>query len=276
MEDLSATVVFYNPDNSAFDNIKSYLEYVNLLIIVDNSEYPTIYPDSLIGESKIQIINNKGNLGIATALNIGARMSIQNGYFWMLTMDQDSNFDKIEAEKYFSLFRSEKQEALGILSPSQLDVSEGTEQPLIVMTSGNIINLKSYQQIGGFCDKLFIDEVDHDYCLRTVLAKFDIKQAPIKMNHSLGSYTTFTAFGKKLVISTHSPIRLYYIVRNNLYMFEKYGKLFPKLISERKLMLTKVIFNNLFFDLKSLPKKLSYLKRAFTDYKQGKYGKYTG
>ena len=34
------------------------------------------------------------------------------------------------------------------------------------MTSGNLLNLKIAEKIGDFEEKLFIDEVDHDYCYR--------------------------------------------------------------------------------------------------------------
>ena len=40
-----------------------------------------------------EIILNKENLGIATALNIGVRKALENGYEWILTMDQDPEVD---------------------------------------------------------------------------------------------------------------------------------------------------------------------------------------
>jgi rhamnosyltransferase len=35
----------------------------------------------------------------------------------------------------------------------------------MVMTSGCLTNLAIWDESGGFSDELFIDEVDHDYCL---------------------------------------------------------------------------------------------------------------
>jgi len=276
MEKILTTVVIYNPDQTVFNNILTHINFSDELLIVDNSENTTTFPDSILINPKITIIENGTNLGIARALNIGAKIALEKGYKWMLTMDQDSSFESSAAAEYFTYFQNSSKETLGILSPSQLKNQIITDEPLIVMTSGNIINLQCYQMVGGFNDSLFIDEVDHDYCLKVLSNNFNIKQVGIKMNHTLGNYRVFSFLNKKLIISVHSPIRLYYIVRNNLYMFKTYGKIYPALIKDRRRMLLRVIFNNLFFDPKSLVSKLRNINKAIADFKQNRYGKYEG
>ena len=42
------------------------------------------------------------------------------------------------------------------------------------MTSGSFLNLKVYKEAGPFVDKLFIDYVDFEYCLRLKKKGFKI------------------------------------------------------------------------------------------------------
>jgi rhamnosyltransferase len=160
-------------------NIESYIDNMDNLIVVDNSstKNENIYNilEQKYGE-KIIYIENHDNLGIAKALNIGADKSLQMGCDWLLTMDQDSRF--INFSSYLSCFHSLcnknniaiisqihiEQENQEIFEISILCCNETDKK--LVMTSGNLINLNIFQSIGGFTEKLFIDEVDHDYCLR--------------------------------------------------------------------------------------------------------------
>ena len=88
---VAAIIVSYNPDSNLFDSINLLLNQVEKVIIVDNgSKEKYVKYIKSINEDKIEIILNKENLGIATALNIGVRKALENGYEWILTMDQDS------------------------------------------------------------------------------------------------------------------------------------------------------------------------------------------
>ena len=65
-------MVLYNPDDTIFENILTYGNYVDKLIVIDNSlKKNNFLIDKLneIFESKLIYINNNDNLGIATALN---------------------------------------------------------------------------------------------------------------------------------------------------------------------------------------------------------------
>ena len=176
----AGVVVLYNPDEQVRKNINSYIDSLDILYVVDNS---SVDNSKMFSGDKLVYLPNNDNLGIARALNIGAQRAIGDGYDWLLTMDQDSMFtaqdlDKLKAfldlaEKEGSVCGgvSADYEKIGLVSPfhrtkfNQNEVLSGIDSPLMVMTSGNIINLKAYSEIGGFKDWLFIDTVDFDYCL---------------------------------------------------------------------------------------------------------------
>ena len=59
--------------------------------------------------------------------------------------------------------------------------------PTVVITSGNLLNAGHFQALGGFDESLFIDYVDHDFCLRAVIAGFHIVvSADASLSHSVG------------------------------------------------------------------------------------------
>ena len=147
-------------------------------------------------------------------------------------MDQDSFF-----KNNFELFlkKLEKNKKLlkdcVIISPYHL-VKFGKEILLnehekisfvnAVMTSGNIINLKLSKRVGEFEEKLFIDEVDHEYCYRINEKKLKIARLnDVYLSHNLGEIT------KKFFIKStnHNYLRRYYITRNKLYLQKKYPSL---------------------------------------------------
>jgi rhamnosyltransferase len=276
-EVVLGSVVLYNPDEEIFKNISTYLDYVKELIVVDNSELENLELKTRLQKMpKVHYVRNGENLGIARALNIAAEYGIARGYKWLLTMDQDTCFYEASALEYFDHFNQMEKAKLAILSPYQLNVKEhvSSEVVQLVMTSANIISLKCFVEIGGFNNGLFIDEVDHDYCLRAIQAGYDIKRVNIRISHALGRHRTMKFMNKKLVVSVHSPIRLYYITRNNLYMLKQYETAFPALMATRRKMLYTVLFNNIFFDLKLSLEKLKYIRRGIRDFKNNQYGKY--
>ena len=80
-DDVAGIVVLFEPTIDILQNIQSYIKQVKQLFVVDNSEHP----DNRIIE-KIKKINNaeyiglNENVGIAAALNIGAKRAIEGGY----------------------------------------------------------------------------------------------------------------------------------------------------------------------------------------------------
>ena len=46
--------------------------------------------DFFLSNTKVKYIYNNLNLGVAASLNIGAKEAIEQGYTYLLTMDQDS------------------------------------------------------------------------------------------------------------------------------------------------------------------------------------------
>jgi rhamnosyltransferase len=103
-----------------------------------------------------------------------------------------------------------------------------------LITSGSCINVEVFKKLGGYLEKLFIDEVDHEYCFRANLAGYQVLLFEhIFLSHNLGESREVNNFMKnrKLKRNIHSSTRLYYITRNSIYLKRKYKKNFPKEIA---------------------------------------------
>lgn len=256
MLECAAGIVTYNPEmERLMENIYAILPQVKKLIIVDNAsrnvdELKAKFRD----DNRIILIENKENKGIATALNQIMETSIQQGFQWTLTLDDDSVVpsDMIEQyQKYIS-----KEQVAMIVPVIQDRTMEGFYENRIkeeeyeyietAITSGTLMNNAVWREVNGFEDKLFIDYVDFDYCMRVKIAGYRVLRVNgVKLLHEIGNATEiklFTIlgnfFGRKTTIgsafwklrytSNHSPMRLYYRTRNQYYYMKQYADYIDK------------------------------------------------
>lgn len=272
---IPGVVVLYNPTNGDLQNINSYIEYVDKLYVVDNSDKPL----KETFDKKIEYIFNNGNLGIAKALNIGVEKAINDGYNWLLTLDQDSVLNKGIFEEVFKVIENEDTSDAAIITPwhkTKLDVEKPTQKidyPLDVMTSGNFVNLDVVKKIGNFKDELFIDGIDIEFCLRIKKYNYKIIRLNyIEMEHNLGDIEYHKLFGKNWMCTNHNYIRNYYMARNYRYIKDEYIDVAPEFC--KTLVKYKGIMFKIFMFEKDKYRKIRNIFRGILDYKKGIKGKY--
>jgi len=273
---LASVVVLYNPSQENINNISLYKKEVDRIYIVDNTDDNI---KRINNTQKLKYIKLGENKGIAYALNIGAKKAIEDGYEWLLTMDQDSKMTEDIIVKMKDFLISTKEENVGLISPYQdIDskednISEDIENMIEVMTSGNIINLDAYKKIGGFKDWLFIDCVDTDYCMNLHKHGYKVLRLNrIVMKHELGNLVVHKLFNKEYPCYNHNPIRRYYIVRNNLYINSLYKNLYPE-YCKRLLRIQKGQVKRIIVFEKNKFQKLRMMYKGYRDYKKGIKGK---
>ncbi|HRZ87756.1 MAG TPA: glycosyltransferase [bacterium] len=273
---IAGAVVLYRPEADLLENVASYLPAVEKLYAVDNSEEqdPELL-EALCLEPKVEYLDNGGNRGIAAALNRAAEKAIAEGYELLLTMDQDSVAspgmvrDLIEAAGVFSLSR------IGIISPYHEMTGHrpppsgaAISRPRAVPASGNLLNLAAYRAAGPFDEKLFIDFVDIEYCLRLRTCGFEIVQAnDAVLFHRLGRAVRRWMF----VPTHHPPVRKYYKTRNRFHVTNIYRKAFPGFCLSDRLRFLKEILCVLFFESEKR-EKLRMMARGYRDYRAGRFG----
>ena len=248
------------------------------VVIVDNTPNRNLR----IKETNIYYIPLLYNSGIAHALNVGCEKARLLGCNWILTLDQDSVIPDGILSKYED-FLNDCHENVGILCP-QLNMYEG-EKKLIsdsyevineALSSGCFISIQAYIQSGGFWEKLFIDEVDFEFCyhIRTLGYKI-IRLYSVVMQHHLGNTKEFKLFGKHLFyVTNHNYVRHYYMQRNSLYVSNLYRRILPE-ISHCSFLSYKVVFKILLFE-KDKIKKIRARYQGYCDYKNNVFGEYKG
>jgi len=256
---ISGVVILYHPDvEEVLHNIRSYIEYVGTLYVFANSNCNTDVVEKIKTISpKISFIQNSENEGIAKPLNKALDLSA-NEAAWLLTMDQDSYFEPGQAAAYFNSFKQLffDRSDIALVCPNHLSkerreiMDDDYKEIISAITSGSLISTKICKEVNGFEEKLFIDYVDFEYCYRCIIREYKVIQFNnIYLEHSIGTQKQAGYFYviKKSGRSLHSPFRVYYMVRNFLYVSANFKKHLPEEIKKRRNELFVILKNNLFF-----------------------------
>ena len=275
---IAGVVTLYNPTDEDIKNISTYIDDIDRLYIIDNTEGKD-NEDRIPKNKKIKYLFKNENVGVATALNLGAKMAIEEGYKYLLTMDQDTTFKPGVLDKLKEVIKEQDMKNIALVTPwhntKLLDKKpkEEYDDPHDVMTSGNILNLDIYQKIGGFKDWMFIDGIDIEYCLNLRKHGYKIvRVVKAEIEHNLGDIKYKHFLGKEYICNNYSPIRRYYIMRNNHYIFDMYKDFEPstcwRILEQKPSMKAILLFENQKY------KKLRNYMRGLRDYKKGIKGKY--
>lgn len=267
MKLLSVVITYYPKIDNTINNIKTYIEDVDCLIIWENTpcndveNYRIILPEY---KHKIIYMGNGNNDLIAYPLNKCVLFSIENDYTHLLTMDQDSSFE-IDHFKSYKLILKQNP-TLGIYgpNPNYRDVikKDIATEVLHLITSGSIFNVDLFKNIGLFREDYKIDCVDYEFCLRA--RKSNVKSymiSEILLIQEFGD-SKRTVFG--YYTSNYSPFRLYFIIRNNLYL----SKDFPEFHSLKYVikLILRIFVKILLSENNKLNKLASIIKGSIHGY----------
>jgi len=254
---IAGVVILYHPDMELLlANIQSYNTGLKQLYVYDNSETKTPGIEEALFKlnPSIEYKYFNANEGIAKRLNQAMDQAAFNHYDYLLTMDQDSAFKAGDFEKYKSLIQSTAYNHVAQFGvncqPNFTQSKEQPEEALTLITSGSILNLSLTKNIGSFNEALFIDFVDAEFSYRVIQNGYlNLMFSNIVLNHALGKLvegTSLVSFKKSLRI-THAPIRVYYIVRNGLYLLLKARGL-TSVMKKDVIRCIKIIKNDLIYN----------------------------
>ena len=275
---IAGMVTLYNPTDKDIKNISSYINDIDVLYVIDNTEGES-NEKRLPKNDKIKYYFKNENVGVATALNDAARLAIKDKYNWLLTMDQDTTFKKGVIPRMKEIIMSTDTSKIGIVTPwhktKLIDKKPDAEfdDPHDVMTSGNLVNLAIWKKLGGFKDWLFIDGIDIEYCMNLHKNGYKILRInSIEIDHNLGDLFYKKLRGRLFLCTNHAPIRRYYIMRNYQYIRDMYKDIEPEycdaLSHQRHNIIGVILFE------KQKIKKLRKYIQGLKDYKKGIKGKY--
>ena len=244
MNSIAAGIVFYNPDDvkRLNDSLRSILNQFSKVYIFDNStkqvEFPSFGPN-------VTYITEHKNLGIAYALNRMMERAEQDGYQWLVTMDQDS----ILPEEMIEAYEDHIHDAdVAIICPQVIDkrraymtvkIEPAEEFVDECITSGSCTSIEAWKKLGKFDEWLFVDLVDNEFCKRVIVSGYKILQLnSLVLNQEFGKIIPKSEktvrFWMKVAKLLHnknlakfsykksvSPARVYYTNRNIIYVNRK-------------------------------------------------------
>lgn len=277
---VCALIITYNIDEKIIEVTNSIINEVEGVVIVDNASNPQTIKllKELNENSRVNIIFNKRNCGIAKALNQGAKFAKQNKYDWILTLDHDSICGKGMVKDMLDCRTECKmKENIGILTPR---IFETHKQDFIskkgydnckyirvsdCIQSGSLIKVDVFDKIGYFNEQLFIYHVDFDFCQRLLKANYDIVQCNnVILYHEEGYKIPKKILGKKVFYNNYSSPATYYITRNTIYMCKTYSIFYIKRVIKDFVFIT--LFDN------SKIERLRYFFKGIHDGLLNKYG----
>ncbi len=233
---VAAVVTTFNPGETILQNLARIADQVDIIVVVDDSG--TSNKVQSIDYSNINnliLLRNEENLGISAALNRGVLEAELMGCNWVITLDDDTMVSSSYMETVFKFLKSGLMPSIGMVACSRdvegvklLPNENGFKVKRTIITSGAVFEIKSFSDVGGFDESLFIDLVDFDFC--TKLRKSGrtiVRLDKVEMSHKVGNSQIMSFLGKKILIYNHHPFRLYYQMRNVFIFARKHLRFDP-------------------------------------------------
>ena len=240
-KDVCAVLVTYHPDAEFAATVSGISEQVGAIVIVDNGSAAAELAmlREIAVDPAVALVLNSENLGLARALNMGIQRASALGYRWALLLDQDSRIERDMVKTLIAVHKSfPDKEHLAIIGSGFRErhrrsrkaakfeaCGEEWDEVDVVITSGSLLSLEAYPNIGPFREDFFIDCVDTEYCARARAKGYRaLKTRRPLMSHSIGRPTQHRLLWMKKWTSNHSADRRYYMARNHTVMVRESGR----------------------------------------------------
>jgi rhamnosyltransferase len=184
------------------------------------------------------ILPRVGNQGLARALNAGLSQGLREGYPLFLLLDQDSVLApgapaalaaahrRLAARDAAVELAARNVEASPTGLQSRLEeifygaggsLATDVRPCALAMTSGLLLSPESIRAVGPFDESLFLDAVDHEYCLRSRRRGVPLYAVPqAEIHHALGRPIVARWGPFEVLLRQAEERRLYYSTRDTL------------------------------------------------------------
>ena len=238
---ILAIVVTYYPEKSLLKrNINAFIEHVDKVLIWENTPELEKFKYRFIQHEKVEYCGDGIN-SISHALNHGWHYAKDKDYDYLLTMDQDSQWN--DFDDFLKHTVNNPDTPVGVWGPfccwenetQSINKSESIIQKYdCIITSGMLISIGIIDRIGGWNEFFDIDCVDDEFCLsanRLGINCYVIGMC--KMNHHLGNPRLVKILGKTAHVPNYTYKRLYGIYKSHVVLL----RMFPEVQSIRSLFL---------------------------------------
>lgn len=244
--DCYALIVCYHPDVEILSRLaKQISPQVQRVLLLNNGGVDASLFKTLDGVDNLDIIEFNGNVGLPRALNSGVQIAIDAGANWVVTFDQDSRPPDNHVSLLINAWHTKEAEGIkvGAIGPVFIDdrdptirypfyksdglavhrvtqaTSNGCAETEVLITSGMLIDTKVWQDNLHYCDPLFVDFVDTEWCLRASSRGYHLFGCfDVEMRHRPSDRKPIRLPG--ILLFSYSPLRRYYYFRNSLWVLK--------------------------------------------------------
>jgi rhamnosyltransferase len=218
----------------------------SVIVVDDGSPLDSELVLQQIEEAGFELLRSPGNQGIAAALNTGIRLALERDADFVLTLDQDSALPAEYVADCLAVYVAARGSTkVGIVCAESISGSptrsgeftpEGFGLLRVAIQSGFLISAPCLVECGLFDERLVIDYVDTEFCLRIAQRGYRVVAAPgTDIDHALGVRVPLTIFGipvrrdgVPVMFDYHGPLRRYYITRNGIDLSLRYLRVNPR------------------------------------------------
>ena len=223
---ILAIVVTYYPEKDLLEkNVQAFINQVDKVLIWENTPSPDKLDYRFITHEKVEY-HGDGINSISRALNYAWEYANENGYDYLLTMDQDSFFENFDYYVAKTIFSQDAPEGIWTPQMNGEKVEEDYEEIDLPITSGMLASVKIVNMIGGWNESYTIASVDDEFFLQAhqcKIKKYKVKDASLLQR--FGITQVVSVFGHKLELRNYGPQRLFDIYRNNIILIREYPKI---------------------------------------------------
>lgn len=252
---IIGVMVIYSGAMNLQCRIETAAMALDRVLIVDNSpaDHPVLKEMTLAPSDRLRVLENRNKGGLAGAYNRALQWigSNEPDATHVLFLDEDTDTGTIgqflpSAEVSGRL----SDPSIAAIAPLYIDVStrlpgahiqldrwrfrilprkpsEALEVTFLI-NSMSLWKIEALRQIGGHDERLGVDHVDTDYCLRAKALGYKLVLDPgVTFLHTIGSRHRYSFLGISLQAGGHSPERREQIGRNTVILAIRYGVRWP-------------------------------------------------
>ena len=224
----AAVVVSYCPDEGFGERLTELRKQFAAVYWVDNTPGAAVGPDYL-SDLDVNYISEGVNAGLGTALNVGCTAALKDGFEWVVTFDQDSEIVADFLSQQIAAWQESDSSAF--ILGCNYSAGDNVDTPRFragdyvvvcktVITSGCLMCLPAWDELGRFRDDYFIDGIDHEICLRGRSKGLVVaRHGRVLMKHRIGERSA----NIRILPYLHTPVRKYYAMRNGTQNILRYA-----------------------------------------------------
>ena len=177
--------------------VRDLLPQVSELLIVVNGGDVAVPPP-------VRLITFATNRGTAAAWNAALAVARDGGHRYLYLLDQDSAPGPGAVASALALIQS----AAAVVQPAAPGRFGLDPFPWNTVASGSLYDVEALHAVGGFDERLFVDEVDHELHARLLDAGHTVRTLPAAtIDHRAGTPRAIRVAGRSAVVSGHGTDR---------------------------------------------------------------------